>query len=220
MHLRVFLSRWRSYRPCPDCGGTRLRPEALATHIAGRNIADISTMKIEDALAFFRSLDLPDWQRQIARVMLEQTASRLKYLVDVGLGYLNLDRTLRTLEWRRGSARGADRHARIEPGEHALRAGRALGRIASARHGRLSEAIVSLRDRGNSVVVVEHEESRYRAADQLIEIGPGAGERGGKVVFQGTPAEMEECPCSLTGDYLAGRRGASRNGHRRVPNHG
>jgi len=220
MHLRVFLSRWRSYRPCPDCGGTRLRPEALATRIAERNIAEISTMKIEDALAFFRALELPDWQRQIARVMLEQTESRLKYLVDVGLGYLNLDRTLRTLSG--GEAQRVALTGTL--GSSLVNMLYVLDEPSVGLHPRdverLSEAIVSLRDRGNSVVVVEHKESLIRQADQLIEIGPAAGERGGEVVFQGTLAEMLECPRSLTGDYLAGRRGATPTTNRRVPNHG
>ena len=134
MHMRVFLSRWRSYRPCPACGGTRLRPEALATRIGGKNIAEISGMKIQDALRFFRELNLPEWQRQVGRIMLDQAQARLKYLVDVGLGYLTLDRTLRTLSGGEAQRVALTVGAGFEPGQHALRARRALGRAAPARH--------------------------------------------------------------------------------------
>jgi excinuclease ABC subunit A len=126
MHLRVFLSRWRSYRACPACGGSRLRPEALATRIGGVNIAELSAMKVADAFAFLASLELTSWQRRVGRIMLEQAQSRLKYLVDVGLGYLTLDRR------RRSPARCLDRRPRIEPGQHALCPRRTVGRPSSA----------------------------------------------------------------------------------------
>jgi excinuclease ABC subunit A len=220
MHLRVFLSRWRSYRPCPACHGARLRPAALAVRMGGRNIAEVSRMKIEDALAFLRGLDLAASERQVGRIMLAETDARLRYLVEVGLGYLTLDRTLRTLsggEAQRvvltstlGSSLVNMLYVLDEPsvGLHARDVDRLVG------------AIGALRDRGNSVVVVEHEESMIRASDQVIEIGPGAGERGGQVVFQGTLDEMLSCPRSLTGDFLAGRRGVAPVSRRRQPNHG
>ncbi|GAG07487.1 unnamed protein product, partial [marine sediment metagenome] len=97
MHIRVFLSRWRSYRVCPDCQATRLRPDALAARIGGKNIAEIAALKIRDASEFFNSLALTDYQRQVGRTMFEQVSARLKYLQQVGLGYLTLDRTMRTL---------------------------------------------------------------------------------------------------------------------------
>jgi excinuclease ABC subunit A len=220
MHIRVFLSRWRSYHPCPDCRGARLRPEALTARIHGRNIAEVSAMKIRDAVAFFKSLPLDDFQRRVGRMMLEQVDARLGYLDAVGLGYLTLDRTLRTLsggEIRRvaltsalGSSLVNMLYVLDEP---------SIGLHPRDIH-RLIDAIVGLRNRGNTVVVVEHEESMIRAADQVIEIGPGAGERGGRVVFQGTPKEMEASPDSLTGDYLAGRRGRGAVTRRRTPDHG
>jgi excinuclease ABC subunit A len=220
MHLRVFLSRWRSYRLCPSCNGSRLRPEALATQVDGLNIAEISALKIRDAIEFFRKLDLPAWQRAIGRTMLEQVESRLGYLKTVGLDYLTLDRTLRTLsggEMQRVSLTTALGSSLVnmlyvldEP---------SIG-LHPADVDRLVKAVVSLRDRGNTVCVVEHEESLIRAADQVIEIGPGAGERGGTVVFQGTPTEMEANPRSITGDYLAGRRGVSVPSKRRRADHG
>ena len=220
MHIRVFLSRWRSYHPCPACGGSRLRPESLATQVGGRNIADIAAMKISDAAEFFRNLKLSDWQRRVGRMMLEQVAGRLTYLEAVGLGYLALGRTLRTLsggEIRRvaltsalGSSLVNMLYVLDEP---------SIGLHPRDIH-RLIDAITDLRDRGNTVVVVEHEEAIIRSADQVIEIGPGAGERGGRVVFQGTPRAMEKAPDSLTGDYLARRRGVTVPGRRRPPNHG
>lgn len=220
MHIRVFLSRWRSFRPCPACGGARLRPEALAARIGGKNIGEICAMKVRDAAAFFRTLKLPDWERQIGRMMLEQVQARLSYLEVVGLGYLTLDRTLRTLSG--GEARRVALTAAL--GSSLVNMLYVLDEPSIGLHPRdihqLLGAIKQLCQRQNTVVVVEHEEAIIRAADQVIEIGPGAGERGGKVVFQGTPSEMEESSESLTGDYLAGRRGFGSNGRRRSPNHG
>jgi excinuclease ABC subunit A len=220
MHLRVFLSRWRSYRVCPTCGGSRLRPEALATRVGGKNIAEILGMKTQDALRFFRGLELSDWERQVGRIMLEQAQARLKYLVDVGLGYLSLDRMLRTLsggEAQRVALTGA-------LGSSLVNMLYVLDEPSVGLHPRdierLCGAIRSLCDRGNSVVVVEHEEAMIRAADQVIEIGPGAGERGGEVVFQGTPTEMLTNVRSITGDFLSGRRGVAPSVKRRDPNHG
>ena len=166
-------------------------------------------MKVRDAAAFFRSLDLPDWQRQVGRMMLDQVRARLGYLEAVGLGYLTLDRTLRTLSG--GEARRVALTSAL--GSSLVNMLYVLDEPSIGLHPRdidqLLVAIGQLRDRGNTVVVVEHEEAIIRAADQVVEIGPGAGDRGGKVVFQGTPAEMDQSPDSLTGDYLAGRRGLS-----------
>ena len=220
MHIRVFLSRWRSYRPCAVCQGSRLRVEALATQIGGRNIAQLCAMKVADAAEFFRNLPLNDWQRQVGRMMFDQVRARLEYLERVGLGYLSLDRTLRTLsggEARRVALTGA-------LGSSLVNMLYVLDEPSVGLHprdvNRLIGAILDLRNRGNSVIVVEHEEAIIRAGDQVIEVGPGAGERGGRIVFQGTPAEMEQSTESLTGDYLAGRRGIAAGSRRRAPSHG
>jgi excinuclease ABC subunit A len=220
MHIRVFASRWRSYRPCPECGGTRLRPEALDARIGGKHIAEISAMQVGDAVEFFRQLTLTDYDRRVGHTMLQQVQSRLGYLESVGLGYLSLDRTMRTLsggEMRRvaltmalGSSLVNMLYVLDEPSTG----------LHPADVDRLVKSVEKLRDRGNTVVVVEHEESMIRAADRIVEIGPGAGERGGRIVFHGTPAEMEACKDSVTGDYLAGRRGVSGKSSRRPPNHG
>jgi excinuclease ABC subunit A len=263
MHIRVFLSRWRRYRPCAACGGTRLRPEALDARVGGRNIAQISAMQISAAAEFFRRLlpspaqagleisargqspsiqchtsetidhaltpgpspeygrgEISDWERRVGRMMLDAVQSRLGYLESVGLGYLTLDRTIRTLsggETRRVSLTSA-------MGSSLVNMLYVLDEPSIGLHPRdvdqLVESIRKLRNRANTVVVVEHEEAMIRAADQVIEIGPGAGERGGRVVFQGTPAEMETSLDSLTGDFLSGRRGSVGAGPRRQPNHG
>lgn len=220
MHIRVFLSRWRSYRPCPACGGARLRPQALATQVGGRNIAELSALRVADLSLWFLQLGLSDWERQVGRIMLDQIRSRLGYLESVGLGYLSLDRTLRTLSG--GEARRVALTSAL--GSALVNMLYVLDEPSVGLHARdvsqLIDAIGRLRNRGNTVVLVEHEESMIRAADQVVEIGPGAGERGGRVVFQGTPAEMEACADSLTGDYLAGRRGIAVGERRRKPEHG
>ncbi len=209
MHIRVFLSRWRSARTCPSCMGARLRPEALAVRVGGKNLGEICALKVRDAAAFFRDLQLPAWEQQVGRMMLEQVQARLGYLEEVGLGYLTLDRPLRTLSG--GEARRVALTASL--GSSLVNMLYVLDEPSIGLHPRdinqLITAIKQLRDRGNTVVVVEHEELMIRAADQIVEIGPGAGERGGRIVFQGTPEEMEKSLDSLTGDYLAGRRGAA-----------
>jgi excinuclease ABC subunit A len=220
MHIRVFLTRWRSYRVCPACGGTRLRPEALATQVGGLNIAEVSALKVREAIDFVRNLPLTDWQRTVGRSMLEQVQSRLGFLAAVGLDYLTLDRSLRTLSG--GEAQRVSLTSAL--GSSLVNMLYVLDEPSIGLHpadtDRLVQCVQRLRDRGNSVCVVEHEESMIRAADQIIEIGPGAGERGGQVVFQGSPLEIENCPKSLTGDFLAGRRGVSSPGDRRRTDHG
>jgi len=220
MHLRVFLSRWRRYTTCPACDGSRLRPESLATRVGGKNIAEFSRMKIRDAREFLAQLALTPWQRQVGRTSLEQIQARLSYLEIVGLGYLTLDRTLRTLSG--GEAQRVALTAAL--GSSLVNMLYVLDEPSVGLHpsdiARLLEAIQCLRDRGNTVVVVEHEEAILRAADQVVEIGPGAGESGGRVVFQGTPRELQASGASLTGEYLAGRRGVSVPGTRRPAGHG
>ncbi len=220
MHIRVFLSRWRSFRTCPSCGGSRLRPEALSVRIDGRNIAELSDKKICDLLEFFRGVELTDRQRTLAKTALEQITLRLEFLEAVGLGYLTLSRTMRTLsggEQRRVSLTTALGSSLVdmlyvldEP---------SIG-LHPADTNRLLQSIRQLRDRGNTVVLVEHEESFLRAADRIVEIGPGAGEAGGKVVFEGTPAEMALDPQSLTGEYLSGKRLGLFSSKRRLPEDG
>lgn len=220
MPIRVFLSRWRSYRVCPACHGARLRPEALATRVGGRNIAEICALSVDQAIAFFRDMKLSEWQQTVARTMLDQTRARIGFLQAVGLGYLTLDRRLRTLSG--GESQRVSLTSAL--GSNLVNMLYVLDEPSVGLHpqdtDRLIRAIAGLRDRGNTVVVVEHEEAMIRAADMVVEIGPSAGERGGRVVFQGTPKEIEASTDSLTGDYLSGRRVFHTPDRRRQPDHG
>lgn len=230
-------SRFRLEVPCPECRGARLRPEALATRIfsllpgtpgkgvggegdgGGRNIAEICNFKIEDARGSLSALDLSQWERQVAKNMLEQLLARLGYLESVGLGYLTLDRPLKTL-----SGGEAQRVALTSAlGSNLVNMLYVLDEPSVGLHprdvGQLIGAIRGLRNRGNTVVVVEHEEALLRVADRLIEVGPGAGERGGEITFQGTLAQMQAPGASQTGDFLAGRRGVA-TPRRRSPGRG
>lgn len=220
MHMRVFLSRWRSFRMCEACQGTRLRPEALAVRVGGKNIAEISSMKIVDAVAHFRQIKLSDYESALCRQVMPQVLARLEYLCIVGLGYLALDRSLRTLSG--GEAQRVTLTSTL--GSSLVNMLYVLDEPTAGLHPsditRLNEAIVDLRNRGNTVVVVEHEETLIRTADQIVEFGPGAGERGGEIMFQGSPTEIEEDEDSLTGEFLSGRRSVVRKRARRATTHG
>lgn len=220
MHLRVFLSRWRSYYPCGDCQGARLNPDALAVRIAGMSIADLAALRIRAALDWFRTAELTTWQSEVGRLLLEQVVSRLEYLDRVGVGHLALERPLRTL-----SGGEAQRVALTSAlGSNLVGMLYVLDEPCVGLHPadmpRLVETIHDLRDRGNTVAVVEHDPALIRAADQVVELGPGAGEFGGRIVFQGTPQEMLESSESSTGDWLAGRRTFSQAQPRRKTDQG
>jgi len=205
LHVRVLLSRYRSYVTCAECGGTRLRPEALAVKVGGKNIAEVSAMTIEAAARFFRrELELSDYERQVGGLLLGEIRSRLDCLERIGLGYLTLDRLTRTLsggEMQRlnlatslGSALVNTLYILDEPsvGLHPRDSDRLIGILRS------------LRDRGNTVVVVEHDRQLIEAADHAIALGPGAGERGGRLVFSGPVEGLKRCRDSITGAYLRG----------------
>jgi excinuclease ABC subunit A len=220
MPVRVFLSRWRTYRVCPTCDGARLKPEALATRISGVSIADLSRGKIQDAIKLVGELQLTDSERSVGRVMLNQIMARLRYLESVGLGYLTLNRSLKSLSG--GEAQRVTLTSAL--GSSLVNMLYVLDEPSVGLHpcdvDRLITAIESLRDRGNTVVVVEHEEGILRAADHIVEVGPGAGECGGRVVYTGPLSEMLRAEGSTTGDYLAGRRGAIQPARRRSPDRG
>jgi excinuclease ABC subunit A len=215
VQYRIFLSRWRSYRRCPGCGGQRFRPEVLAYQIGGKNIAQITAMTVREALSFFQSLRLSDWEKQVVRAIREQIIARLQYLTAVGLGYLTLDRPLRTLSG--GELRRVALTAAL--GASLVNMLYVLDEPSVGLHprdiGQLIEALRRLRDLGNTVVVVEHDPSVILSADVVIEIGPGAGENGGQLVFQGPPRKLLSCPESLTGQWLSGKRRPARPKERR-----
>jgi len=205
LHVRVLLSRYRRYVTCPQCGGMRLRPEVLAVRIQDKNIADVSAMTIEQAHGFFhRELNLPESARKVAETILNEIRSRLDYLLRIGLGYVSLDRTTRTLsggEMQRvnlatslGSALVNTLYILDEP---------SVG-LHARDNQRLIEIVKSLRDRGNTVVVVEHDRDIIRAADHVLDLGPGAGEQGGELVYAGPVEGLLGCEQSITGAYLRG----------------
>ena len=217
MHLRVFLSRWRSYRPCPSCHGDRLRPEALAVRLGGKNFAEICRMEVRQAFRWLQDLKLSDSERAIADGILPEVLSRLEYLCDVGVGYLTLDRTLRTLST--GESQRVAMTATL--GSNLVDMLYVLDEPSVGLHARdvqaLTRAITRLRDRGNTVVVVEHEEETIRSADRVVEFGPQSGVEGGEVVFDGPPQEIAECRASRTGDWLTGRRAIRSDASSRRP---
>jgi excinuclease ABC subunit A len=220
MHVRVFLSRWRSYIPCPDCGGARLKPEALAVKVAGLDIAAVSALKIRDVMSRLDELAKALRANPIARRLLDQVLTRLGYLDQIGLGYLTLDRQARTL-----SGGEAQRVALTSAlGSGLVNTLYVLDEPSIGLHprdvGRLIAIIQGLRDVGNTVVVVEHDEAVMRAADLLVDIGPAAGAGGGRLLFVGPPAEIDSVADSATADFLAGRRRISVPGLRRVPDKG
>jgi excinuclease ABC subunit A len=220
MHLRVFLSRWRSYYPCRECGGARLNQSALAVRIGGQNIAEISRLKIRDAISWFNDLELTPWQYSVGRLLLDQVVNRLAYLQRVGVGHLSLERPLRTLSG--GEAQRVSLTSAL--GSNLVGMLYVLDEPCVGLHPadvpQLVNTIRALRDRGNTVAVIEHEAAVLRSADEVVELGPGAGEFGGKVVFQGTPSAMLESSNSRTGDWLSGRRTVGKRPARRPCEHG
>ncbi|MFZ4462913.1 MAG: excinuclease ABC subunit UvrA [Bacteroidales bacterium] len=216
IQYRVMLSRYRGKTLCPDCEGTRLRKDASYVKVAGKSISEIVLMPIDECLVFFETIDLQPSDREIASRLLIEITNRLRFLTDVGLGYLTLNRLSNTLsggESQRinlatslGSSLVGSMYILDEPsiGLHTRDTMRLIG------------ILKRLRDIGNTVIVVEHDEDIIKAADQIIDIGPLAGTGGGELVFQGTFDEILKEEKSLTGQYLAGKRNISLPGHRRT----
>jgi excinuclease ABC subunit A len=200
------IETFMSMRPCSACGGARLRPEALAVTVGGSNIDQISRRAVHDALTFFGELELTDTERLIAERVIREIRERLTFLNDVGVGYLTLDRAARTLSG------GEAQRIRLATQIGASLVGvlyildePSIG-LHQRDNARLIATLERLRDIGNTVIVVEHDEETMRAADWLIDMGPGAGVHGGRVVAEGTAEEVAGNPASLTGQYLSGRR--------------
>ena len=204
LHYRVLLSRFRGYTTCEECGGSRLRKEVLNVHVSGKNIRDIVHMTIEEAHQFFQDISLTINEQEIAKRILEEIHKRLRFLDGIGLGYITLDRLSMTLsggESQRinlatslGSSLMGSLYVLDEP---------TIG-LHPRDNGRLITLLKSLRDIGNTVLVVEHDDEMMREADMIVDIGPRAGEHGGELVFQGTMEELLRHPSSLTAKYLNG----------------
>jgi excinuclease ABC subunit A len=204
-YIRVFLRQYQKALTCPACGGTRLRAEARAVQVDGRSIAEITAMTAERLASWLATLRLTELERSVAATILQEIESRVAYLQDVGLGYLTLDRQTRTL-----SGGEAQRIALANAlGSRLTETLYVLDEPSIGLHPRDMERMLALlgrlRTAGNTVVVVEHDPAAIRAADHMLELGPGSGEHGGQVVFAGSVSGAAEAG-TLTGDYLAGRR--------------
>jgi excinuclease ABC subunit A len=204
LHVRVFLSRYRGYALCPECGGTRLRAEARAVRVADKTITEICKLTVKEARVFFAQLQLSEAQATVADRILEEIRSRLQFLDEVGLDYLSLDRLTSTLSG------GESQRIQLATslGSHLVGALYVLDEPSIGLHPRdtkrLIDILKSLRDLGNTVLVVEHDPDTIESADRVIDLGPGAGELGGKLLFAGTYEQILKDPKSITGRYLSG----------------
>ena len=192
--------------PCTVCGGKRLRPEALSVKVGGKNISELCSMQIVDLVDFFANVKFGHAQSIIAEPIMKEVNARLKFLTNVGLEYLTLGRSATTLSG--GEAQRIRLATQIGSGLTGvvyILDEPSIG-LHQRDNAKLINTLKKLRDLGNTLVVVEHDEDTMRSADWLVDIGPGAGVHGGEVVVAGTPAEVAECKSSITGDYLSGRR--------------
>jgi excinuclease ABC subunit A len=204
--VREELAKYLNVQPCPECSGTRLRPEARHVTVAGRPIYEVSALPLDQAVGFFQALTLPGARQAIAEKIVREIANRLQFLVNVGLDYLTLDRAADTLSG--GEAQRIRLASQIGSGLSGVMY--VLDEPSIGLHqrdnARLLETLKRLRDIGNSVIVVEHDHEAIMSADHVVDMGLGAGERGGRVVAEGTPDQIAAHPESLTGQYLSGRR--------------
>jgi excinuclease ABC subunit A len=204
--VREELSKYRSARACPECAGTRLNRAARHVFVDGRSAPDVSALSVERAIEFFSRLKLPGWRGEIAVKIVKEIGDRLGFLGNVGLGYLTLNRSADTLSG--GEAQRIRLASQIGSGLVGVMY--ILDEPSIGLHQRdnqrLLDTLVNLRNLGNTVIVVEHDEDAIRQADHVVDLGPGAGVHGGAVVAQGTPAEVIAHPDSITGQYLSGRR--------------
>lgn len=213
--MRQDLEEFMTSTPCAACHGSRLKPEALAILIGGKNICEVTALTVRDCLQFFKKLVLTPKQQIIAHQVLKEIMARLQFLNDVGLDYLTLDRSAGTLSG--GEAQRIRLATQIGSGLTGvlyILDEPSIG-LHQRDNGKLLETLKHLRDLGNTLIVVEHDEETMYAADQIIDIGPGAGEHGGEVVAQGTVEEIKQVPASVTGTYLGGRKFIPVPKHRR-----
>ncbi len=219
-NTKARLERYIREEPCSTCHGARLRPEMLAVTVGGKSIYEVCCMSCRESLAFFDALELTEREAFIGRAIVKEIGERLRFLVDVGLDYLTLDRASATLSG--GEAQRIRLATQIGAGLMGVLY--ILDEPSIGLHQRDNERLIAtlerLRDLGNTVIVVEHDEDTIRAADYVVDMGPGAGEHGGKVVCAGTADELMACPESLTGAYLSGRRMVRLPEERRKPGRG
>lgn len=206
MHVRKWLREFMNVLVCPECDGKRLRPESLAVRVGGRSIVEVTSLTIGEAIEFVDGLELGPRQRQIAAEILKEIVARLKFMLDVGVGYLTLDRRSGTL------SNGEAQRIRLATQMGAGLVGvlyildePSIG-LHQRDNRRLLDSLCELRDLGNTVIVVEHDEATIRLADFIVDLGPGAGLHGGEVVATGTVEDIIAEPASLTGQYLCRKR--------------
>jgi excinuclease ABC subunit A len=205
-HIRDWIEQFMSMRPCPQCNGSRLKEESRAVTIGDTSLGELSAYSIKDAKGFFTNLVLGKTEATIAHQILKEVQERLGFLIDVGLDYLTLDRSAATLSG--GEAQRIRLATQI--GSQLVGVLYILDEPSIGLHprdnGRLLNSLKKLRDLGNSIVVVEHDRETMESADQLIDIGPGAGEHGGEVIFSGLPKDILKSKKSITGQYLSGKK--------------
>ena len=204
--VRYELESYMSQIPCPECNGKRLKPESLAVTVGGLNIAELSDMSVGDALDFIKGIKLTERERMIADRILKEVIERLGFLKNVGLDYLTLSRYAGTLSG------GESQRIRLatQIGSYLMGVLYILDEPSIGLHqrdnGKLLKTLFRLRDLGNTLIVVEHDEETIRSADWVVDIGPGAGIHGGQIVYQGTVDKITECDNSITGQYLSGKK--------------
>jgi excinuclease ABC subunit A len=203
---RERIESYMAEQPCPDCDGARLRPESLGVTVAGLSISEYTALSARAASEWIQGLELTETERAIARLIVREISERLAFLENVGIGYLSLARSARSLSG--GEAQRIRLATQI--GSSLVGVMYVLDEPSIGLHQRDNEKLIGtldrLRDLGNTVIVVEHDEGTMRAADHLVDLGPGAGEHGGYVISAGTPAQVAKDPASLTGQYLSGKR--------------
>jgi excinuclease ABC subunit A len=214
---REKIEEFMSLRACPECGGARLRPESRAVLVAGTRIEDFCALSAHRALRWIREIDLSETDRHVARLILREIDERLQFLENVGIGYLSMDRAASTLSG--GEAQRIRLATQI--GSSLVGVLYILDEPSIGLHQRDNAKLIAtlerLRDLGNTVIVVEHDEQTMRSADHLVDLGPGAGEHGGWIVAQGTAAQVQRVKQSLTGQFLAGARTIEAPAKRRTP---
>ena len=202
--MREELEKYMSDKPCPTCQGKRLKPESLAVTVAGRDIADLCELSVVAAIEFFEGLELNEREQLIARGILKEIKERLQFLIDVGLEYLTVNRAANSLSG------GESQRIRLatQIGSKLMGVLYILDEPSIGLHQRdnrkLISTLIKLRDLGNTLIVVEHDEETIRSADYMVDIGPAAGEHGGEIIAAGTVEEVLAHPTSLTARYLRG----------------
>ncbi|MFL5833897.1 MAG: excinuclease ABC subunit UvrA, partial [Solirubrobacterales bacterium] len=214
---RERIESYMAEQPCPACKGARLRPESLAVKVGGLSIAEYSDLSAHAASEWIREMEMTETERAIARLIVREITERLSFLENVGIGYLSLARSARTLSG--GEAQRIRLATQI--GSHLVGVMYVLDEPSIGLHQRDNEKLIAtldrLRDLGNTVIVVEHDEGTMLAADHLVDLGPGAGEHGGHVIAAGTPKQVSKNPSSLTGQYLSGKKKIDVPEERREP---